>query len=68
MFIRLRDLEGIGKSLKYYKDSYTSLDEWAREVETMQRKTQEKHPEDSKALAELLNQQKVNKKKHCAGF
>uniref|UniRef100_A0A8C7LIP6 Dystonin n=1 Tax=Oncorhynchus kisutch TaxID=8019 RepID=A0A8C7LIP6_ONCKI len=56
---RLRDLEGISKSLKYYKDSYGSLDEWVREMEAAQLKTQEKQPEDSKALAELVNQQKV---------
>ncbi|KAK6301543.1 hypothetical protein J4Q44_G00275960 [Coregonus suidteri] len=56
---RLRDLEGISKSLKYYKDSYSSLDEWVREMEAAQLKTQEKQPEDSKALAELVNQQKV---------
>ncbi|XP_045078903.1 LOW QUALITY PROTEIN: dystonin [Coregonus clupeaformis] len=56
---RLRDLEGIGKSLKYYKDSYGSLNEWVGEMEAAQLKTQENQPEDSKALAELLNQQKV---------
>ncbi|XP_029926299.1 dystonin isoform X3 [Myripristis murdjan] len=56
---RLRDLEGIGKSLKYYKESYSSLDEWVREMEAAQLKAQENKPEDSKALAELLNQQKV---------
>ncbi|XP_071249796.1 dystonin-like isoform X9 [Salvelinus alpinus] len=56
---RLRDLEGISKSLKYYKDSYSSLNDWVREMETAQLKTQENQPEDSKALAELLNQQKV---------
>uniref|UniRef100_A0A4W5PXI1 Dystonin n=1 Tax=Hucho hucho TaxID=62062 RepID=A0A4W5PXI1_9TELE len=58
-YIRLQDLEGISKSLKYYKDSYVSLDEWVREMEAAQLKTQEKQPEDSKALAELVNQQKV---------
>lgn len=57
---RLRDLEGISKSLKYYKDAYSSLDEWATELETVQMKMQENQPEDSKALAELLNKQKVN--------
>ncbi|KAI1894733.1 hypothetical protein AGOR_G00118790 [Albula goreensis] len=56
---RLRDLEGIGKSLKYYRDAYSSLDEWNREMEENQLKMQENQPEDSKALAELLNQQKV---------
>ncbi|XP_064173955.1 dystonin isoform X26 [Anguilla rostrata] len=56
---RLRDLEGIGKSLKYYRDAYGSLDEWVREMEANQRSMQENQPEDSKALAELLNQQKV---------
>ncbi|TSN48476.1 Dystonin [Bagarius yarrelli] len=56
---RLRDLEGISKSLKYYKDAYSSLDEWSKEMEVNQLKTQENQPEDSKALAELLNQQKV---------
>ncbi|KAI4900990.1 hypothetical protein NFI96_032983 [Prochilodus magdalenae] len=57
--IQLRDLEGISKSLKYYKDTYSSLDEWSREMEANQLKTQENQPEDSKALAELVNQQKV---------
>ncbi|KAF4090023.1 hypothetical protein AMELA_G00044950, partial [Ameiurus melas] len=56
---RLRDLEGVSKSLKYYKDAYSSLDEWSKEMEANQLKTQENQPEDSKALAELLNQQKV---------
>ncbi|KAM9345301.1 dystonin [Symphorus nematophorus] len=56
---RLRDLEGISKSLKHYRDSYSSLDEWVREMETAQLKAQENKPEDSKALAELLNKQKV---------
>ncbi|KAM9476468.1 dystonin isoform 4-T4 [Clarias gariepinus] len=56
---RLRDLESMSKSLKYYKDAYSNLDEWSKEMETNQLKTQENQPEDSKALAELLNQQKV---------
>ncbi|XP_074531273.1 dystonin isoform X17 [Halichoeres trimaculatus] len=56
---RLRDLDGISKSLKHYKDSFSSLDEWAREMEAAQLKAQENKPEDSKALAELLNKQKV---------
>ncbi|XP_048061846.1 dystonin isoform X4 [Megalobrama amblycephala] len=56
---RLRDLEGISKSLKYYKDTYNGLDEWSKEMEAKQLKAQENQPEDSKALAEFLNQQKV---------
>ncbi|XP_028279612.1 dystonin isoform X3 [Parambassis ranga] len=56
---RLRDLDGISKSLKHYRDSYSSLDEWVREMEAAQLKAQENKPEDSKALAELLNKQKV---------
>ncbi|KAK1905691.1 Dystonin [Dissostichus eleginoides] len=56
---RLRDLDGIGKSLKHYRDSHSSLDEWVREMEAEQLNTQENKPEDSKALAELLNKQKV---------
>ena len=56
---RLRDLEGIGKTLKYYRDAYGSLDEWILEMEANQLAMQENQPEDSKALAELLNQQKV---------
>ncbi|MGH0168382.1 UNVERIFIED_CONTAM: hypothetical protein FKN15_066194 [Acipenser sinensis] len=56
---RLRDLECICKSLKYYKDTYEPLDDWIKEVEDTQRKMQENQPEDSKALAELLNQQKL---------
>ncbi|XP_026209864.1 dystonin isoform X3 [Anabas testudineus] len=55
---RLRDLDGISKSLKHYKDSYSTLDEWVREMEAAQLKAQENKPEDSKALAELLNKQK----------
>uniref|UniRef100_A0A8D3BVI5 Dystonin n=1 Tax=Scophthalmus maximus TaxID=52904 RepID=A0A8D3BVI5_SCOMX len=56
---RLRDLDGIDKSLKHYRDSYSILDEWVREMEVAQLKAQENKPEDSKALAELLNKQKV---------
>ncbi|XP_018545400.1 LOW QUALITY PROTEIN: dystonin [Lates calcarifer] len=56
---RLRDLDGINKSLKHYRESYSSLDEWVTEMEAAQLKAQENKPEDSKALAELLNKQKV---------
>ncbi|XP_076019131.1 dystonin isoform X3 [Genypterus blacodes] len=56
---RLRDLEGIGKSLKYYRDSYSSLHEWVGEMEEAQVKFQENKPEDSKTIAERLNHQKV---------
>ncbi|NWU31333.1 DYST protein, partial [Dyaphorophyia castanea] len=56
---RLRDLEGINKSLKYYKDTYSSLDTWIQQVEDTQRKIQEIHPENSKALAKQLNQHKM---------
>ncbi|XP_056291885.1 dystonin isoform X5 [Pseudoliparis swirei] len=56
---RLRDLDGISKSLKHYGDSYRNLDQWVREMEAAQIKAQENKPEDSKALAELLNKQKV---------
>ncbi|XP_017268354.1 dystonin isoform X5 [Kryptolebias marmoratus] len=56
---RLRDLDGISKSLGHYRDSYLSLDEWITELETVQLKAQENKPDDSKALAELLNKQKV---------
>ncbi|KAG3289683.1 dystonin, transcript variant X18 [Ictidomys tridecemlineatus] len=56
---RLRDLEGIGKSLKYYRDTYHPLDEWIQQVETTQRKIQENQPENSKTLATQLNQQKM---------
>ncbi|XP_035151870.3 dystonin isoform X50 [Callithrix jacchus] len=56
---RLRDLEGIGKSLKYYRDTYHPLDDWIQQVETNQRKIQENQPENSKTLATQLNQQKM---------
>ncbi|XP_027296167.2 dystonin isoform X3 [Cricetulus griseus] len=56
---RLRDLEGIGKSLKYYRDSYHPPDDWIQQIETTQRKIQENQPENSKALALQLNQQKM---------
>lgn len=57
--LRLRDLDGIGKSLQNYRDSYSGLDEWVRETEAEQLKAQENKPEDSKLLAGLLNKQKV---------
>ncbi|KAM5285433.1 dystonin isoform 27-T27 [Hipposideros larvatus] len=56
---RLRDLEGIGKSLKYYRDTYHPLDDWIQQVEMTQRKIQENQPENSKTLATQLNQQKM---------
>ncbi|XP_021114851.1 dystonin [Heterocephalus glaber] len=56
---RLRDLEGIGKCLKYYRDTYHPLDDWIQQVETTQRKIQENQPENSKTLATQLNQQKM---------
>ncbi|XP_063112959.1 dystonin isoform X6 [Cavia porcellus] len=56
---RLRELESIGKSLKYYRDTYHPLDDWIQQVETTQRKIQENQPENSKALATQLNQQKM---------
>ncbi|KAL6101743.1 dst [Pungitius sinensis] len=56
---RLRDLDGISKSLKHYRESYCSLDQWVREMEAAQIKAQENQPDDSKALSELLNKQKV---------
>ncbi|XP_049592105.1 dystonin isoform X17 [Syngnathus scovelli] len=56
---RLRDLDANSQFLKLYKDSYSSLDEWIREVETEQIMAQENKPEDSKAFAEVLNKQKV---------
>ncbi|XP_039709039.1 dystonin isoform X17 [Pteropus medius] len=56
---RLRDLEGIGKSLKYYRDTYHALDDWIQQVEITQRKIQENQPENSKTLATQLNQQKM---------
>lgn len=61
----MRDLESINKSLKYYKDTYNSLDTWIQQVEDTQRKIQEIHPENSKALAKQLNQHKVWKGPHC---
>ncbi|XP_014426859.2 dystonin isoform X19 [Pelodiscus sinensis] len=56
---RLRDLESISKSLKYYKDTYHTLDAWIQQVEDTQRKIQENQPANSKALAKQLNQQKM---------
>ncbi|XP_073937961.1 dystonin isoform X28 [Castor canadensis] len=56
---RLRDLEGIGKSLKCYRDAYQPLDDWIQQVESTQRKIQEHQPENSKMLATQLNQQKM---------
>ncbi|XP_072856398.2 dystonin isoform X8 [Pogona vitticeps] len=56
---RLRDLEGINKSLKYYRDTYGALDNWIKQVEETQQKFQENPPQNSKALAKQLSQQKM---------
>ncbi|XP_062981106.1 dystonin isoform X5 [Elgaria multicarinata webbii] len=56
---RLRDLDGINKSLKYYRDTYGTLDNWIKQVEETQQKFQENPPQNSKALAKQLNQQKM---------
>ncbi|XP_039176247.1 dystonin isoform X34 [Crotalus tigris] len=56
---RLRDLETINKSLKYYRDTYGALDNWIKQVEETQQKFQENPPQNSKALAKQLNEQKL---------
>ncbi|XP_060545218.1 dystonin isoform X14 [Pantherophis guttatus] len=56
---RLRDLETINKSLKYYRDTYGALDNWIKQVEETQQKFQENPPQNSKALAKQLNEQKM---------
>ncbi|XP_018118963.1 dystonin isoform X3 [Xenopus laevis] len=56
---RLRDLDGISKSLKYYKESYGTLDSWISQIEETQSMLQENLPENSKALAKQLDQQKM---------
>ncbi|KAM3930381.1 dystonin isoform 2-T2 [Leptodactylus fuscus] len=54
---RLRDLDGISKSLRYYKESYLALDSWIRQIEDGQSKFQD-GISDSKALSKRLDQQK----------
>ncbi|XP_056421733.1 dystonin isoform X3 [Hyla sarda] len=54
---RLRDLDGISKSLKYYKESFLALDSWIRQIEEGQSRLQDGMP-DSKTLSRLLDQQK----------
>ncbi|XP_030054847.1 dystonin isoform X3 [Microcaecilia unicolor] len=56
---RLRDLDGISKSLKYYRETYLELDDWIKQAEETQRKIQEEQPANSKALAKQLDQQKM---------
>ncbi|KAM8953054.1 dystonin [Pelodytes ibericus] len=56
---RLRDLGGISKSLKYYKESYVTLDAWIRQIEETQNRLQENLPDSSKALAKQLDQLKA---------
>ncbi|KAM6355833.1 dystonin-like [Podargus strigoides] len=56
---RLCNLQRINTSLKYYEDTYSSLDTWIQQMEDTQRKIQEIHPENSKALAKQLNQYKM---------
>ncbi|KAM5163311.1 dystonin isoform 3-T3 [Mantella aurantiaca] len=55
---RLRDLDGISKSLKYYKESYMTLDSWIRQIEETQSKLQDSIC-DSKALSKQLEKQKM---------
>ncbi|KAG9493771.1 hypothetical protein GDO78_001574 [Eleutherodactylus coqui] len=55
---RLRDLVGISKYLKYYKECYLALDSWITHVEEGQSKLQDGMP-DSKALSKLLDEQKI---------
>ncbi|KAM4042412.1 dystonin isoform 5-T5 [Anomaloglossus baeobatrachus] len=54
---RLRDLGGISTSLKYYKESYLTLDSWIRQVEEGRSKLQDGML-DSKALNKRVDQQK----------
>ncbi|XP_059838234.1 dystonin-like isoform X9 [Hypanus sabinus] len=56
---RLHELEGISTSLSWYRDCYKDLDQWIQEMEATQQKMQERQPEDSRALADELHQQKV---------
>ncbi|XP_048352704.1 dystonin isoform X8 [Sphaerodactylus townsendi] len=56
---RLRDLESISKSLKYYRDTYSALDSWIKQVEETQQRFQEDPPQNSKALVKQLNKQKM---------
>ncbi|XP_015263783.1 PREDICTED: dystonin isoform X1 [Gekko japonicus] len=56
---RLRDLESINKSLKYYRDTYSALDSWIKQIEETQQRFQENPPQSSKALVKQLNQQKM---------
>ncbi|XP_068137506.1 dystonin isoform X5 [Hyperolius riggenbachi] len=55
---RLRDLDGISKSLKYYKESHLALDSWIRQIEETHVKLQGS-VSDSKALSKQLDQQKM---------
>ncbi|XP_048386213.1 dystonin isoform X1 [Stegostoma tigrinum] len=56
---RLHELQSISISLNWYRDCYKDLDQWIQEMETTQQKMQERQPEDIRALADELNQQKV---------
>ncbi|XP_067840170.1 microtubule-actin cross-linking factor 1 isoform X9 [Heptranchias perlo] len=56
---RLHELESISVSLNWYRDCYKDLDQWIQEMEATQHKMQERQPEDVRALADELNQQKM---------
>ncbi|XP_067876267.1 microtubule-actin cross-linking factor 1 isoform X7 [Heterodontus francisci] len=56
---RLHELESISISLNWYRDCHKDLDQWIQEMETTQQKMQERQPEDIRALADELNQQKM---------
>ncbi|KAM4694316.1 dystonin [Discoglossus pictus] len=56
---RLRDLDGINKSLKYYKECFVTLNSWIKKVEDTQNTIQANIPDNSKSLAKQLEQMKM---------
>ncbi|XP_069742157.1 dystonin isoform X11 [Narcine bancroftii] len=56
---RLHELEGISTSLHWYRDCHKDLDQWIQEMEATQQRMQERQPEDIRALADELHQQKM---------
>ncbi|XP_078255159.1 dystonin isoform X4 [Rhinoraja longicauda] len=56
---RLHELDGISTSLSCYRDCNKDLYQWIQEMEATQQKMQEHQPEDIRALADELHQQKM---------
>lgn len=57
--VRLRELEQLGRQLRYYRESADPLDAWLRDAKRRQEQIQAVPLADSQAVREQLRQEKV---------